>query len=187
MSNSRAYLINLDRLFFNVVCNKINLSVTVFEILDNSVKNAVCILDNRFNFTRLDTLTVYFYHPVFTVQINIIAVFTLFADVACTEQFRETVFFIKRIVNKSLCGLFGHIQITVCKISRKADFTFINRIVIFIKKIYFHISDRLAYGCIVILFIYLKHHDRTCGFRLTVGDLNFIIFAVCIGNSFTAC
>ena len=40
------------------------------------------------------------------------------------------------------------------------------------------ISDRLAYGGIVILFIDLEHHYSACRFGLTVADNDFKVVAV---------
>ena len=183
---SLAELVRLDRLALHIVRDEINLTVAVLEVLDRRVKNAVGVLDDRFDLARLHALTVDLDHPVPAVEVDEAAVFVPSAYIARAQQLGIAVLGGKGVIDKGLCGLLWKIEIAVREISRKTDLTLVGGLTVIIEKISLHVSDRLSYRSVIIFFVDLEHHHRACGLGLTVGDLDGESLAVKIADALAA-
>ena len=105
-----------------------------------------------------NTLTVYLYHPVLTVNIEYTSVRKKSAHITCMIE--HTVFIIReRILFKYLCRLFGKIHIALCKMSANAYLAlFAGRhlFAVIVKQYDTAIMICFAYRRIVIGFIKMK-------------------------------
>ncbi len=180
-------ILRIHRLIFNIIGNKINLSVLVFKILYSGVGNTMCIFDYRLYLSRLNTLSVYLHHPVLTVKEDNVALFVHFNDISGMQQFIKAVLLLEGVGGKGLCGLLGKVQISVGKITGKAKLALLGFVPVFIENMDLYASKRLADRGIVVLFIYPERQRSRCRFGLTVHNDQLKLIGIDIAHTLGAC
>ena len=148
--------------------------------------NALCLLDYSFDLTRLNALTVDFYHPVLAVEENNVAILAHFNDIACLEELFKSVLLLKRVINKGFCGLLGQTNISVGKDTCNAELAFVRLFPVFVENMRADAADRLTDRCVIIRLVDLKMKYRACGLCLSVHNINFKFIAADVGNTLAA-